>query len=87
MKTYYFLLLLLNVLIGFSQTSVPPKKKMSEEKLARLIKKHSTWDSCFIVKAKGDTIYGRVDHRKDQSSIGEGYGSDNIIFFAHRNEK
>ena len=75
--------------ICFSQmhndSILKPAKQNSKQE--RLRKKHETWDSCFIVKAKGDTIYGKVDHRDDQSSVLSSYMSDLLIFFAHTNEK
>lgn len=61
------------------------KKKLSKEE--RLAKKHANWDSCFIVKAEGDTIYGKVDHRYDQSTLLSSYISDMLIFFAHPDGK
>lgn len=95
MRPYLILLvgLLTSIYINcFSQTE--SKKEL------RLRKKHETWDSCFIVKANGDTIYGKVDHRSNQSSQTPNYSpgsqsfnsnttymSDMLIFFAHPNQK
>ncbi|MES2619620.1 MAG: hypothetical protein V4615_02125 [Bacteroidota bacterium] len=78
--------------IGFAlsaQSDVPvsAKKAKAIEKQERLSEKHKTWDSCFVVKSNGDTIYGKVDHRADQSTLMSRYISDIIIFFAHTNEK
>ena len=37
--------------------AIETKENRKEEKLK---KKYASWDSCFIVKADGDTIYGKV---------------------------
>jgi hypothetical protein len=90
MKHCFFMLLLLCFLPLASSAQAITDTAAGEplsKKQIRLAKKHADWDSCFIVKAKGDTIFGKVNHRPDQSSLLSSYPSDVVVFFAHRNDK
>ncbi|MBP6733019.1 MAG: hypothetical protein KA149_13220 [Chitinophagales bacterium] len=90
MKHCFFMLLFLYFLPLASSAQAITDTAAGEplsKKQIRLAKKHADWDSCFIVKAKGDTIFGKVNHRPDQSSLLSSYPSDVVVFFAHRNEK
>ncbi|MES2621481.1 MAG: hypothetical protein V4615_11580 [Bacteroidota bacterium] len=54
---------------------------------------HSKWDSCFIVKQTGDTVYGKIKARTDYSSTGaytifsEDFWTSSSIKFLHPGER
>ncbi len=60
---------------------------MQVKKTLQYQKKYSLWDSCFIIKNKGDTIRGRVDRTSDQGAPNVDYLSRTIIFFVYPSGK
>ena len=79
----------LALLITNAQTTpVTTKMTMRDKRLAKIAAEHKTWDRCFIITDKADTIFGRLKPGNPKETLGKTYNPlmDNVIFFTFSND-
>ncbi len=61
---------------------------MREKRLAKIAAEHKTWDRCFIITDKSDTIFGRMKPGMPKESMEKVFSPlmDNVIFFSFPND-
>gem|GEM_PF-4899371 len=72
-----------------AQTPQAPHKMTGKEKrLAKIAEEHKTWDKCFIITDKSDTVFGRIKPGKPNESYDKVYTPfvEFMLFFTFPND-